>query len=230
MPTLKTTRIATLALLGISVLATSACTSHYAIMEKHGFNKRDLLVKEVERSRNEQEAARVHFQTALDEFASIDAVAGYDLEVKYHQLRRELERCEDDAKTIHNRIKSIERVADDLFDDWDDELDEYNSAGLRRAREKQFNQTKEHYKKLVGTMKQAESKTKPALRALRDQVLFLKQNVNARAVYALQGAEAALETDVTKLIAQLQTSINETGAFVAYMEAEKNAAPPDQRS
>ena len=227
MPAMRMTHTPVLALLIIATLVIPACkTTYYATMEKLGYHKRDLLVKEVEQARNEQEEAKEHFQSALEEFMSVVEVDGGDLEVQYNKLRRELERCEDDATTVRERIKSIERVADALFDEWDEELGQYNSPDLRRASEKQFNQTKDRYEKLVGAMKQAESKMDPVLSAFGDQVLFLKHNLNARAIAALQGAVVSLEGDVAKLVAEMQASIDEANAFIATMEAEEVAPPP----
>ena len=40
-------------------------------------------------------------------------------------------------------------------------------------------QTRARYDQMIGAMKRAEGKLEPALQPLRDQVLFLKHNLNA---------------------------------------------------
>ena len=63
-------------------------------------------------------------------------------------------------------------------------------------------------------MRKAEQKTEPVLDAFRDQVLFLKHNLNMQAVSSIQQESAIIEQDVATLIRDMETSIAEAEAFV----------------
>ncbi len=103
---------------------------------------------------------------------------------------------------------------------WEGELDQYSSASLRKSSEKQLKQTRTHYYKLIGAMKKAESKIDPVLNPLRDQVLFLKHNLNARAVASLQTELTRIETDVSRLIRDMEIAMNEADSFIQTLKAE----------
>jgi hypothetical protein len=66
-------------------------------------------------------------------------------------------------------------------------------------------------------MKRAETKMEPVLSAFRDQVLFLKHHLNARAVATLQDELVTIEADVASLVAEMETSIAEADAFISDM-------------
>jgi hypothetical protein len=66
-------------------------------------------------------------------------------------------------------------------------------------------------------MRAAESKMAPVLGAFKDQVLFLKHNLNARAVASLSETVRGIEGDVAKLIAEMNTSIAEANQFIERM-------------
>ena len=66
-------------------------------------------------------------------------------------------------------------------------------------------------------MKAAEGKMEPVLAAFKDQVLFLKHNLNAAAINSLQSEAVKIESDVAGLIAEMQKSIDEADKFIASM-------------
>jgi len=57
----------------------------------------------------------------------------------------------------------------------------------------------------------------PVLSAFRDQVLYLKHHLNARAVASLQDELEAIETDVASLVAEMEASITEANTFISSM-------------
>jgi hypothetical protein len=66
-------------------------------------------------------------------------------------------------------------------------------------------------------MKRAEAKVDPVLSAFRDQVLFLKHNLNAQAIASLHKELASVEVDVTSLINEMEVSIAEADRFIKGM-------------
>ena len=69
-------------------------------------------------------------------------------------------------------------------------------------------------------MKRAESKIEPVLSAFRDQVLFLKHNLNAQAIASLQNELTSVEADIASLIKEMEASIAEADVFIKTMTKE----------
>jgi len=199
----------------------SACASpYYNVMEHLGFPKRDILVDRVEEARDSQEQAAEQFKDALEKFIAVTGFKGGALQEKYDQLQSEYEESEARATDVHRRVAGVEDVAEALFDEWEAELDQYTSAFLRRSSERR-QQTRAQYGQLIQAMKRAEAKMAPVLAAFHDQVLFLKHNLNARAIASLKGNLASIESDIAVLIREMEASIREANRFIDAMNVEQ---------
>jgi predicted nucleic acid-binding Zn-ribbon protein len=204
-----------------SVCFLFGCSSaYYGAMEKIGIHKRDILVDRVEEARDSQLETKEQFASALEQFKSVLSFDGGELESKYRELNDVLEESEDQAEDVRDRIAAVENVAEALFDEWEAELDQYSSASLRRSSQQQLKQTQNHYGKLISAMKKAEAKIDPVLNPLRDQVLFLKHNLNARAIASLQSELGNIETDVSRLIRDMELAIAEADQFISALKEE----------
>lgn len=58
----------------------------------------------------------------------------------------------------------------------------------------------------------------PVLTALQDNVLYLKHNLNASAVGALEGELKTIQQDVSRLINEMKASVAESDAFIRTMK------------
>jgi hypothetical protein len=208
----------------VSVVAAAAglwlagCQSvYYDTMERFGYEKREILVDRVEAARESQEEAKEQFESALEQFQAVTGFEGGDLEREYRRLKAELDASEDRADEVRERIEGVESVAGDLFSEWRDELGQYSSPELRRASERQLRETERRYEQLIATMRRAESKIDPVLDAFRDRVLFLKHNLNARAIASLRSDLGEVQSDIASLVSEMNTSIAEADAFIESM-------------
>ncbi|MEM1167062.1 MAG: DUF2959 domain-containing protein [Planctomycetota bacterium] len=216
---LRQTAIIALGVLLLGGVPLGCASARIALAERFGYEKREQLVDSVEEARDEQEEAKEQFATALEAFTAVTGYEGGNLESIYERLDREHRRSESRAKAVRERIDSVERVGNALFTEWERELDQYTNVSLRSASEQQLVETRGRYTELVGAMRRAASKMDPVLAALNDQVLFLKHNLNARAVASLEGNLAVLESDVAQLIAEMEASIAEADAFISELTA-----------
>ena len=205
----------------LSLFALAGCQSaYYKTMEAFGHHKRDLLVDRVEDTRDAQQDAKEQFQSALEKFSAVVNFSGGELKEKYTELNTELERSESKAKAVRNNIRDVEDVSNALFKEWESELSQYTNDNLRRASELKLEQTRRRYAQLIGAMKRAEAKIEPVLSAFRDQVLFLKHNLNAQAIASLQDELASVKADIASLIKEMEASIAEADAFIKAMANE----------
>jgi cell fate (sporulation/competence/biofilm development) regulator YmcA (YheA/YmcA/DUF963 family) len=67
-------------------------------------------------------------------------------------------------------------------------------------------------------MRQSEAKMEPVLATLQDQVLFLKHNLNARAIASLESEFNGLKRDISVLITDMERSIREANQFIATLK------------
>ena len=203
-----------------AVLAVALCgcsTMYYGAMEKFGQEKRDILVKRVGKARDAQQETQVVFKDALEQFGATVKFAGGDLQKQYDRMSAELARCEGRAERVGERIADADRVARDLFREWAAENKRYQNAAYRRDSEAKLRETQRHCERMLEAMRAAESKIDPVLAVFRDQVLYLKHNLNARALASLQDESARIETDVNALLRDLSAAIAEADRFIQTM-------------
>jgi hypothetical protein len=206
-------------LLVIALLTLAGCQSaYYSAMEKVGLHKRDILVDRVEDARDSQQEAKEQFKDALERYRSVVQVKGGELEERYEALNNEFEASKNSAREVRERIEAVEDVAEALFEEWKQELGEYSNASLKAASQRNLERTQKDYRVLLQRMKAAEKRIDPVLDVLRDQVLFLKHNLNARAIGALQGEYRTLEGNVDQLLAEMQRAIDEADVFIRQLQ------------
>ncbi len=191
---------------------------YYSGLEKVGIPKRDILVYRVEKARDTQEETREQFKSALEQFSVATNFKGGDLEGVYKKLNREYEASVDKANEVRSRIEDIESVSAALFREWEQEITQYSNSTLKRSSQEKLDTTKSYYRQLVAAMKNAESRIQPVLTVFNDQVMYLKHNLNARAIASLKGELKTLQSNVSILVAAMEKSINEANTFISNME------------
>lgn len=195
------------------------CSSaYYNTMEKFGVHKRDIMVDRVEEARDSQKTAEKQFASALEEFKSVVAVDGGNLESVYKKLNSEYEDSKSAADDIRKRIESIESVSKALFKEWEEELKQYSNKDLRNESQRKLKSTKNKYQQMITAMRKTESRLDPVLKAMNDQVLYLKHNLNAKAVQSLKQEVVKIDKDVDVLLAAIRASVAEADAFIQEMK------------
>lgn len=212
-----------LGVLLLLILLAGCQTAYYNALEKVGIPKRQVLVDRVEAGRDAQRNAEEQFTSALEQFRAVIDVPESELSRAYDRLNAEYEDSEAAAARVESRIAAIEDVAEALFDEWEEELSLYQSAEYRRLSEQQLRDTRVRYSAMLQAMRDAADSMQPILLVLRDNVLFLKHNLNARAIGALQSEVDGLERDVAALRQRMQAAIARSDAFIA--ELNRQDAP-----
>lgn len=203
------------------VLLLAGCSSaYYGAMEKMGIAKRDILADRVEKTREAQADAKQQFADALQRFLAVTKTDGGDLQKKYEELNREFQRSESRAKEVRERIASVEDVATALFREWQQELGQYTSPTLKADSQRQLDATRRRYDGLLAVMKRAANRMDPVIATFRDQVLYLKHNLNARALAQLDSTNRSLEADIARLISDMETSIREAETFIKELKSK----------
>lgn len=205
-----------------AILLTSGCkTVYYDTMERMGIHKREILVDRVEEAQESQEVAKEQFADALEAFRATVTVKSSKLIDTYEKLQKEYNNSVMRANDVRGRIAAVKDVAEALFEEWESELNEFSSDNLRNASATQLKTTRREYETLVKAMEKAESKMDPILVVFNDQVLFLKHNLNARAIASIQDEVSTMEAEVANLITDMNLAIAEAEAFVNQLKIEE---------
>lgn len=200
-------------------LALCGCSgAYYSAWEKLGYHKRDILKERITAARDEQSAAKEQFASALDRFRSVVMFEGGDLQAKYDELKAELDKSESRAAAVRSRIAAVGAVAEALFQEWEGELGQYQNPELKRRSEEQLRDTRTRYGALAAKMAVVAGRMEPVLKVFRDQVLFLKHNLNARAVASLGDVALQLDQDVSRLVEDMQRSIDQANEFIGTLK------------
>ena len=211
----KKTRVLVLVFFFLGTLTFGCSKAYYGAMEKVGIHKRDILVDRVEDARDAQSEAQDQFKSALEQFRSVVQIEDTDLKKAYETLNAEYEASEKAANNVSERIDKVESVADALFEEWKDELELYKSAKLRNSSKQQLQRTQARYHKMLASMHQAEKSMFPVLRTFRDNVLFLKHNLNAQAIGSLRMEFSSLKREIDGLIRKMNAAIERSDQFIS---------------
>ena len=207
-----------LASLTVALAFTGCASTYYNALEKFGYAKRDQLVDRVDKARKSQTEAKEQFASALDKFLAVSKADGGDLQKKYNDMSAEFKRSETRAKEVNERIDAVESVAEALFVEWKQELRQYSNESLRRESQRQLDLTRRNYENVLKLMRRAAERMDPVLASFRDQVLFLKHNLNARALASLDSTNRELQADIGRLIADMEASIRESESFLKTLQ------------
>jgi hypothetical protein len=196
-----------------------ACQSaYYGAAEQMGYHKRDILVDRVEDSRDAQQEAEEQFQSALEQLSELTNFDGGDLEDMYDAMAEEYEDSVEAADLVRERIRAVDHVALALFDEWQDEIEQYSNARLKSDSQTKLRETRRRYDRMIRVLRKSEAKMDPVLTALNDNVMYLKHNLNARAVASLKIEFGAIEDEVEALILEMRKAIASSDDFIQSMQ------------
>jgi hypothetical protein len=201
------------------VLASVGCrTAYYAAWEQFGVHKRDLLKKRVVAARDEQQQAGEQFKDALTRLKELYGFQGGNLEQAYNELKQEYDQSAARADAVRGRVKDVETVAGDLFAEWEKEIGQISTPSLQAGSRRQLQETRARYETMHTALKKAEQSMDPVLVQFRDHVLYLKHNLNAQAIASLKGEAAGVQTEISRLIAEMNASIAKADEFIKTLQ------------
>jgi hypothetical protein len=204
-----------LALLLASLVTLTGCRNAvYSAYEKFGVHKRDLLKKAVVQARDDQQEAGEQFKDALTRLKELYGFHGGNIETTYNALKRDFDRSSAKAEAVRERVKNVETIAADLFAEWEREIKDISAPDLRARSRDQLLRTRERYDDLHAALKRAERSMEPVITQFQDHVLYLKHNLNAEAIGALKGESLSIQSEINKLLEEMNRSIAQADKFI----------------
>jgi uncharacterized protein YukE len=186
----------------------------YSTYELVGVEKRDLFKKEVANVKEDQEETGESFKDALTKLKELYAFEGGDLEEKHEELNASYLDAKEKSENVKKRIVKLDTVATDLFSEWKGEIHEISSKDLQKQSRAKLSETKKKYHELHKQLKVSESKVDPVLTKLKDQELFLKHNLNAKAIAGLKVESNKIQSEIQGLIDEMNESNKKAEEFI----------------
>jgi len=202
------------------VLLVGCQSAYYSAMEKVGVHKRDIMLDRVESAQGAQEDAQQQFQSALEQLSQLINYDGGDLTTQYELVNDQYLASKASAEEVASRIEAIESVADALFAEWNEEIQQYSSNSLKQKSQQKLRKTERNYQSLIKSMYRAKDGMAPVLSALKDNSLYLKHNLNAQAIGALQGEYKTIKRDVESLVSEMSKAIAQSQQFINLLKAK----------
>jgi hypothetical protein len=189
----------------------------YSALEMVGVQKRDLFKKDVKDVKEDQEEAGEAFKDALEAIQKTYGIEGGNLEKQYRQLNGAYEDAQKRADDVHKSTLKLETLSQDLFAEWKKEISEMTSPELRAKSSGTLVETQKKYREFYSALKKSEARMDPVLSKFKDHVLFLKHNLNAKAITGLKGESTRIQGEIETLIKDMNASIQQAGEFIKTM-------------
>jgi len=155
----------TKAIMCAMLLALTSCgtveKAKYSAWEKVGVHKRDILVDRIEDTAAAQEETKQQFQSAYEELASIVNVDDKGLADQYKRIEKAYKRSEASSEELKGHIASVDRVANALFEEWQQELTQYTNQKLRQSSADNLSKTKQNYAVIYQAMQDSYKTIEP---------------------------------------------------------------------
>jgi outer membrane murein-binding lipoprotein Lpp len=211
-------------------LALSGCTStYYKTMRTLGKEKRDILVARVRDAKKDQDQTKEKLKTTMESFQAVTGFNGGSLEKSYNRLNSDYESANSQANKLHNKVESIDQVSNDLFKEWQGEINQMGNAKLKAQSTTLLRNAKTRQAAYMSAMHKTEDQITPVLAAFHDQVLFLKHNLNAKAIGSLKGTSASLQSDVENLIQSIDASSKEADKLISSLDTDDDTKKDDKQ-
>jgi Protein of unknown function (DUF2959) len=216
-------RIAVVLCLFATLASTGCQTTYYKAMRTLGKEKRDILVSRIKDAKKDQQQTSDQIKTTMESFQALTGFKGGSLEKSYNRLNSEYEKSNGQANKLHDRIQSIDQVSQDLFKEWQGEITQMDNRKLKTQSAGMLRDARIRQAAYLRSMHKTEDQMTPVLHAFHDQVLFLKHNLNARAIGSLKNTSASIQDDVTVLLASMDSSMQEADKLIASLDTDNGA-------
>jgi hypothetical protein len=215
-------RAVSLSVIVFSLLLSGCHSTYYKAMSTLGKEKRDILVSRIKDAKKDQDQTKQKLQTTMESFQALTGFKGGSLEKSYKRLNSDYESAASQSSKLHDKIQSIDQVSNDLFKEWQGEINAMDNGKLKSQDTVMLRNAKTRQATYMRAMHRTEDQIEPVLKAFHDQVLFLKHNLNARAIGSLKNTSAGLQSDVAGLVQSIDASSQEADKLISSLAASEN--------
>ena len=173
-------------LIVLTLLLGGCKSTYYKTMRTLGKEKRDILVQRIKDAKKDQDQTKQQLKTTMESFQALTGFKGGSLEKAYKRLNSDYESADSQASKLHDKIQSIDQVSNDLFKEWQGEINAMDNGKLKSQDTVMLRNAKTRQATYMRAMRRTEDQIAPVLKVFHDQVLYPKHNLNARAIGSLK--------------------------------------------
>ena len=188
---------------------------YYKTMEVLGVQKRDLLVDRIDDVRATGVEAQSLLAKLVTTYRETADAPRDNIEGAYDRFEDGFEDARNKIRKMEGDIKTMKRVADDTFAEWESELKLYQDPQLKAESEAELAQRRQEYAALERVFDETGQRLDPVLFSLRDRVLYLNRNQSPETLARMKADAPQVEAELRGAIAELQRSIDAAAAFRA---------------
>lgn len=177
-------------------------------------DKRNKLKKSVLSLNEAQYEAVAQFKDTYEQFKKISGFQGGELEKEYKRVEESYNESLKKANAVRSRIKAVNNAAEALFDQWNEDVKQMEDEQLRRNSREQFCQCLTKFDEVRASLKLVEKSMDPVITKFKDVVLALKHRLNAQALDSLTGEVERIQSQVDRLISDMEAAIQEAEKFL----------------
>ena len=204
-----------LPIIAITLLLGGCTSTYYKAMATLGKEKRDILVQRIKDAKKDQDQTKQQLQTTMESFQALTGFQGGSLEKSYKRLNSDYESAASQAGKLHDKVQSIDQVSKDLFNEWQGEINAMDNGKLKTQDLALLRNAKTRQATYMRAMRKTEDQIAPVLKVFHDQVLYLKHNLNSRAIGSLKNTSASLQGDVADLVQSIDASSREADNLIS---------------
>lgn len=200
--------------LGLFFLLTACQSTTYTAEKGFGIEERDKLVSRMEEIIEAQEGAKENFQSALHYLSRLIDSDGSDLDEIYRDTQENYSATEAAVEAVMQRLEGVENAAQNLFNEWETELDGYQSVLLRANSQRKLYETRSRYGMAIDPTRGSIVKMGDILVRLENNLFYLQHNMNARVQDQVPVEFVSKERDIRELLTDIERSKSSLSRFI----------------
>ena len=172
-----------------------------------GFKETDKLISKSQSTISQIRSTKLQTEATLDGYNAIIDGKVPDNRKAYKGLVKDIQKCENQADKVGNRIVAMQTAASTYFSNWEASIAGITSDDLRAKSEMRLKETRANYDEILKAAQKAGDEFKPFITNLHDQVTFLGHDLNPSAIADLKDDAAKLNSKGAKVFSAVDDTI-----------------------
>ena len=172
-----------------------------------GFKQTDKLISKSQATISQIRSTKLQTETTLGGYNAIIEGKVPDNRKAYKALVKDIQKCENQADKVGNRIVAMQTAASTYFSDWEASIATITSDDLRAKSEMRLKETRASYDEILKAAQKAGDEFTPFITNLHDQVTFLGHDLNPSAIADLTDEAAKLNAKGDKVFSAVDDTI-----------------------
>jgi hypothetical protein len=172
-----------------------------------GFKETDKLISRAQSTISQIRSTKLQTEATLDGYNAIIDGKVPDNRKAYKSLVKDIQKCENQADKVGNRVVAMQEAASTYFGNWEASSAAITSDHLRAKGEARLKETQANYDEILKAAQKAGDEFKPFITNLHDQVTFLGHDLNPSAIADLKDEAEALNSKGSKVFSAVDDTI-----------------------